>query len=340
MNFYSGDAFLDTLAETAFPGRSCAVGLFSNQGQVFRLLTVDGRPISHWPFLDLVEPVSELPTQTAPVEIRPLEWIPWGLRGVIPAEQWRGQRWPHCQPCPFIDWSAYPDWESFEPRMPRRNNRARWHRNTEREFGPLRFVEDERDPAVLAACIAWKSRQYRVTGHTDQFAKRSNVALFEGLHRRGALVVSAAYAGSKLVSAHAGFRYEGRFGYWIPAHDPELGGRYGTGSLLLLWLLEQSYRRGDREFDFLIGDEDYKYEYATHVRIAGPLGTPPFAVRARRGIKFLLDALPWVGTPLRRMRRALRSAAERPAFPQAGAAVRGPGDRAGGHMSGGFPLRG
>ena len=309
MNFYSDDAFLRTLAEAAFPGRACDVGLFSNHGQVFRLLTVDGRPISHYPFLDLLEPLSEPHAQEGRNQVRPLEWIPWALRAVIPAVGWKEQPWPDCLPCPFIEWNIYPDWESFERTLPRRNNRARSRRNTEGDFGPLRFVEDERDPAVLEACMAWKSQQYRATGHLDQFAKPSHVALFEGLHRRGALLVSAAYAGSRLISVHAGFRHQGRFGYWIPARDPELEARHGAGSLLLLWLLEQSYRRGDREFDFLIGDEDYKFEYATHVRIAGPLGTPPWPVRARRGVKFLLDAVPWLGTPLRRIRGRLRNAA-------------------------------
>ncbi|BBJ44882.1 hypothetical protein SSPO_076000 [Streptomyces antimycoticus] len=40
-----------------------------------------------------------------------------------------------------------------------------------REVGEVRYVHDERDPAVLRTLIGWKSAQYRRTGRSDRFAR-------------------------------------------------------------------------------------------------------------------------------------------------------------------------
>jgi len=39
---------------------------------------------------------------------------------------------------------------------------------------------------------------------------------------------------------------------------------------------------GHLEFDFLIGDEAYKFVYATHSRVIGPLGVAPLGVRLEK----------------------------------------------------------
>ncbi|MBW3655443.1 MAG: hypothetical protein KY444_05005, partial [Gemmatimonadetes bacterium] len=57
MNFFSADPFLDALAAARFPGRRCEPVLVSAGGQVFRVLSVDGTPVTHVPFMDFLEPV-------------------------------------------------------------------------------------------------------------------------------------------------------------------------------------------------------------------------------------------------------------------------------------------
>ena len=47
-------------------------------------------------------------------------------------------------------------------------------------------------------------------------------------------------------------------------------------------MLEESYRRGHREFDFSRSAQDYKTLYATRVRLLGTEGRPPLRVRAAR----------------------------------------------------------
>ena len=50
-------------------------------------------------------------------------------------------------------------------------------------------------------------------------------------------------------------------------------------------LLVESFSRGHAEFDFLIGDEAYKWHYATHNREIGPLGRPSLIAFLRHGLK-------------------------------------------------------
>ena len=286
MNFFSSDPFLDALAAARFPGRRSEKALVSAGGQVFRVLSVDGRAVTRATFLDLLEPVPGTDAGSA----RPVGWIPTGLRGIVTVDEWKASGAPpECQPCPTVMWREYPSWERMAARFPRPSDTRRRQKTLESELGPLRYVAEDPDPSVLRRCLEWKSGQYRATGFVDLFADRRNVALMEGLRDAGALVVSSLYAGERLAAVHVGMRDGNRWMSWIPAYDAELR-KYSPGRILLHHILEDSFRRGDREFDFLIGDEEYKYLYATHVRIAGPVGTPPLKVRGRKAAKAVVRA--------------------------------------------------
>ena len=58
---------------------------------------------------------------------------------------------------------------------------ARQQRRLDKEH-EVRFVFDERDPALLRTLLAWKSRQYRETGAFDQMSRSWVVELLERLH--------------------------------------------------------------------------------------------------------------------------------------------------------------
>jgi len=286
MNFFSTDAFLDALAAARYPGQRCEKTLVSAGGQVFRVLSVDGQAVTRATFLDLLEPVPG----ADPASARALGWIPTGLRGIVSLDEWRASGAPpECEPCPTVLWREFPSWEMMAARFPRPSDARRQLKKLESQVGPVRYVGDDPDLAVLRRCLEWKSAQYQATGFVDLFADRRNVALMEALHDAGALVVSSLYTGDRLAAVHVGMRHEGRSMSWIPAYDRDLHS-YSPGRMLLHHILEDSYGRGDSEFDFLIGDEEYKYVYATHVRIAGPVGTPPLKVRGRKAAKAVARA--------------------------------------------------
>lgn len=305
MNFFSSDAFLLALGEVFFPGRPRQIDQREAGGLAFRLLAVNGRPITHFPFLDFLEPIPHQQPRSLPSA----GYLPRALLGVVTAEEWR--RLPpraEVEPCPFVQWSLFPTWADFAPRLPQQGTAAQRRRKLERELGPLCFREHDSRPQALAACLGWKSAQYRSTGFPDTFADRRYLRLFQQLFEKGALTVSSLSAGGRLAAVHICPRWPGRASSWVPAFDPGLA-RYTPGKLLLEAMLEWSLRRGDREFDFLIGGEEYKFHYATHVRVAGPWGEIPFSLRLKKGakeqLKRALGHLPWIEAPARELYRAL-----------------------------------
>ena len=118
-------------------------------------------------------------------------------------------------------------------------------------------------------------------------------------------------AGDRLLSVWMGFVYRGVWSGWVFAydHDPALR-KFSLGHQLLRSMLEQGFRLGHREFDFSIGNEDYKWFYATHARILGPIGTPPLRqrlmARARHDARRALQRWPRLLSMAVALKRKLR----------------------------------
>ena len=76
----------------------------------------------------------------------------------------------------------------------------------EREHGPVRFVADSTDLALLDATIAMKRRQYTVTGSRDYFADDRHMKLLHTLFNTRESdfggILSAVYAGPPISSHH------------------------------------------------------------------------------------------------------------------------------------------
>ncbi|MHB8878029.1 MAG: GNAT family N-acetyltransferase [Myxococcaceae bacterium] len=280
MNLFSTDLFLRTLAEVRYPGRRHELGLYRVGGRVFRLLAVDGEPVTEAPFLDFFQPLEG--GTAGPV--RDLAYLPRAVLETTPAEE--RTRAPLHSPSPYVDWTQFADWPAFEGSVSARignllPDSARRTRKLVRDLGPLRFLLQDPRPEVFERCLSWKSAQYRASGLPDLFADGANVRLFRELARKGAVLVTSLSAGDTLLAVHlAGFA-DNRLYWWVPAYDPGQA-KYSPGRLLLLESLRESQRRGHAEFDFLIGDEGYKWHFATHNRAIGELGNPPLSQWLKR----------------------------------------------------------
>jgi hypothetical protein len=310
MNFYSSDEFLGSLAEVGFPGRRHAIEVVSVGESRYRLVHVAGRHVVRWPFLDFFEPLPD------PVPaVATLSYLPRTSRRILPAEHWKPEmETEDVEPAPFIDWSAFSSWSQFlEMHKARPGSRPadsrRRRRKLTQEVGPIRFIVQDPDPAVFDQCIRWKSAQYVASRFKDMFADRRNVELFSALRRRGLLTISSLHAGERLAAIHIGVIWRGRFCHWVPAYAEELHA-YAPGRLLLEEMLAFSYDAGHTQFDFLIGNEPYKFQYATHVRVVEPAGETPFTLTAaraaKRRVKSVLTRVPWLWERTEPLRRALR----------------------------------
>ena len=311
VNIFTTAAFLQTVGELDFPGRRRAIELCRVEGRVLPLLVLDGRTVvESAPFYDFPQPLDVVPAG-------PVRELPYFPRTVVRTEPIEARVAPEPQglrPSPFVDWSRFPDRAAFEAWVEARGGRVadgrRKRKKLEKDLGPLHFVFDDPRPEAFDACVRWKAAQYVATGVQNLFAQPRNVELFRRLRQRGVLVVNSLSAGSTLLSVHLGSLHDGRLTWWVPAYDPAFG-RYSPGRVLLEELLRESQARGHREFDFLIGAEDYKFVYATHNRVIGPLGTPPLRARmisaGRHLAHRVLDRSPRALAWARKLRDTLRA---------------------------------
>jgi hypothetical protein len=286
MNIFSTDAYLDSLAEVYFPGKKKTVEDFRVAGDVFRLLVVDKKPITEFAFLDFVQPLAGKPAG----KVRSLAFLP---KAVLSTSRVDGRpedaKAEGRSPSPYIDWTLFKEWSAFEKHVSAKignlgPDSKRKRKKLERDLGPISFVFDDKRPEVFDACVRWKSSQYVATGLTDMFARAENVQMFRKLHAKGALVVSSLSAGDTLLAVHFGGLADQRHYWWVPTYDPAHS-KYSPGRLLLEAILQESHRLGHVEFDFLIGDEAYKWHYATHNRAFGALGTTPLSRRLKATVK-------------------------------------------------------
>ncbi|MFH8345682.1 GNAT family N-acetyltransferase [Streptomyces sp. NPDC018045] len=130
-----------------------------------------------------------------------------------------------------------------------------------RDIGPVRYVHDERDPAVLRRLIEWKSAQYRRTGRSDRFAHPWILQLVDQLfHTRTpsfAGLLSVLYAGEQPVAAHFGIRSERVLSCWFPAYDPAYA-KFSPGLVLHLRMAGGAAADGLSYIDLGRGEKEYK----------------------------------------------------------------------------------
>jgi CelD/BcsL family acetyltransferase involved in cellulose biosynthesis len=139
-------------------------------------------------------------------------------------------------------------------------------RRLQRRHGELRYVHDERDPAVLRTLMEWKSAQYHRTGLSDRFARPWIVQLvqqlFETRSEPFAGILSVLYADGRPVSAHFGLRTERVLAWWFPAYDPQYA-QYSPGLVLMMRLARAAARDGIAYLDLGRGDSRYKDSFKT-----------------------------------------------------------------------------
>jgi CelD/BcsL family acetyltransferase involved in cellulose biosynthesis len=271
-NYFSTLDFLSAAAEAYYPGQPMSVLTVEVLGRCFEVLGINGRPVVDVPFLDFFEPSGK------PSANGRAQHLPRVCHERLTFAEWSAAARPGFVAAPTTEWASFPSFEAFAAMAEGRSSRAfatprRKERKLEREVGPVRFRFHDPDAALLPRCFAWKSAQYQRSGYVDMFAGEKPRRFFELLLARGQLVVSTLTAGERLLAVHLGVLHDKRFYSWVPSYDIDMQ-QYSPGAILFEKLLAHSYGEGHAEFDFLLGGEEYKFYYATHVRRIGPLGVP------------------------------------------------------------------
>lgn len=143
---------------------------------------------------------------------------------------------------------------------------ARKSRKCARELGPLRFEIQSNEAEVFRSLIQWKSQQHDRTNRFEVLQTPWLTELLEKLRRietpQFTGLLSALYAGDKLVAVHFGLASAASLHVWFPAFNREYG-RYSPGLILLVEMAKATAARGIRRMDFGKGSERYKTEFMT-----------------------------------------------------------------------------
>jgi len=278
MNFYASRDFLDAAAEVHFKGRQTAIEDVAIGTEVLRLLVVDGRPVTSLQFLDVHQPLAGDEIASPSRKARYARHV---VRGVVNCSDDKADAGPCHVLAPFVDWSGFVRFEDYKRWLLSRHkslvkDRERRGRSLAANHGALTFTVDDTAEDVLPLAQRWKREQLRATGHSDYFATPHAVEFFAALRARGVLVTSTLRTGGRLAAVWIGFIFDNVWSGWVFTYDPAFK-KYSAGHQLLSFMLEESFRRGHREFDFSEGGEDYKLLYATHARVLGDIGRPPLA---------------------------------------------------------------
>ena len=144
----------------------------------------------------------------------------------------------------------------------------RRHRKTEKDFGPVRFVFNDRSDAVYRQHVEMKNAQYERIGTRMRLRDDWVGATIEHLrHLQGAgfaSVMSSLYAGDRLIAAHFGIRTANTLHWWFPSYDPELY-KLGPGISLVDHCARAAESEGISLIDFGKGDEGFKMHFANRI---------------------------------------------------------------------------
>jgi len=266
-----------------------------------------------------------LPAYAQEVASALLNYLDRGLRGwdIADLQQLRPDSslmahaprpWPHrpteaqstlpMEPCPYLP--LPPTWEAFARRLSKkmRSNLGYYERLLEKTFPDTRFsLADARTlSAGMTALFDLHQRRWNARWLPGALGNKR----VQSFHRevaarfleRGWLRLHLLRAGGAIRSALYCYAYNGRTYYYIGGFAPELA-KYSLGTLLTAHAIQQAIDEGCSEFDFLRGQEPYKYRWQPEERINSRL----LLLRARDNLGGLGELPGKAGFALHRVER-------------------------------------
>ena len=190
-------------------------------------------------------------------------------------DRWEGMK-PRGSYSPLVPSPYLPiekTWDAYEKDV-RKKLIADTRRQLRRleELGTLGFREcsDSGEVARLVdEMVQLKRARYRATGARDIFSNGHVGTFYRDvalkLLQRGWLDLSYLELNGTPLAIHFGFVYADRFLYYMPSFRQEYAS-FSPGRLLAHHLLQRAFEAGLKEFDFLTGDDPYKYEWTRDFR--------------------------------------------------------------------------
>ncbi len=203
--------------------------------------------------------------------------------------------------CPYVDASGS-TWDEYLARRFSRHRRHEVRRMVRRALegdgtpGSACSVDRVVDPAACEGAVRrlfdLHERRFlgagRATAFSGERLRAFHAALARRLAESGSLFLLFLRRGGRDLAAYYGFRSAGRVHHFQSGIDPEAEGSPGT-VLRAVALERDVFGAGLTEFDFLDGDEAYKFHWATGVRRLFDVDVYP-PTRVGRGVALAMGA--------------------------------------------------
>jgi CelD/BcsL family acetyltransferase involved in cellulose biosynthesis len=215
------------------------------------------------------------------------------------AEELRHQDWQVTETkinvCPYIDLTGL-NWETYLATLGPsvRKNIQRYLRNLPKVFNTrLDCVQSPAEASnALAIAIDLHHKRWGSHGTSEAFQSESIVAFHRDFVQlaanRGWLRLLILSLNEAPAAALYGLRYGPTFYFYQSGFDPAYG-RHSVGAATMGLTIKTAIEEGASEYDFLHGDEEYKFHWARGVRNLTRLELhPPHGIARiyRRGIQF------------------------------------------------------
>lgn len=181
---------------------------------------------------------------------------------------------------------------------------------------PVSCAHVESRPEILALLDLFfeqhRIRRCLATGSGGLFAHEENQLFFRNLVEEFDPAKTLRFAvlkvGDHPAAIHFGFELDQRYTWYVPSFDVDCWNDH-PGLVLLRRLFDYARQRQLREFDFTIGDEEYKNRFANHVTQNFELTLYPRGLRGRTGLcRERLKRLVYAGQGTARIWTTIRAA--------------------------------
>ena len=184
--------------------------------------------------------------------------------------------WQTTVQCPYLPIEG--SWEAFYATMGKgfrhevRNKLNRWN-NLNRGRGnglELHYVDRrEIDSVFVDEVVALSDERRSADDHRSPFLDHPDQEFLREvlplMGRRNQLRVGELRSGDALLAFMLAYYWQGVVYTWNTQYDPA-NAVYSLGRIVLVSLVEQSFRGGCRELDFMRGEEPYKFQWTTLCR--------------------------------------------------------------------------
>lgn len=173
--------------------------------------------------------------------------------------------------CPVL---VFPNsWEEYLKMLGKnmREQIKRYPRRLEKEFTVEYSLAQTQDEVKIGLHDLFRlhGQRWRARGQTGVLAtprrQRFHRAVCLSFLKRGWLRLWTLRCNGKAVCVLLNYFYNGRYYFFIGGFDPEYS-RWSVGVCLFSRVFQRAIEEGAREFDFLKGEEEYKYRYGAQNR--------------------------------------------------------------------------